>query len=149
MAERLHVTFPTRSQLNPARDFMRAHCRHWVGNKTRYNSLLIRHNGQEIAAATFLGNTDDSSTAVLNHLYVLPEQRRKGIGSVTVQQVARCLRNERFDNIVLQGSDAMEFWDAQGFSREGASLSRMIDLHGYVGDPYTHCKERLQTWGVI
>jgi GNAT superfamily N-acetyltransferase len=61
----------------------------------------------------------------VNWFGVVPEERRKGIGTALLGEIARAVAAARGTHLVLEtapGNDAHAFWRAQGFSDRGRSL---------------------------
>lgn len=61
----------------------------------------------------------------INWFGVIPEERRKGIGTALLGEIARAVAAARGTHLVLEttpGNDAHAFWRAQGFSDRGRSL---------------------------
>lgn len=115
---------------------------HWRNGSNRFDrareTLLAARSGSAIVAVGGL-NIDpyqsDPRVGRVRHLYVMPDQRRAGVGRRLVGELLKHARG-RFDTVRVRAAkgDAPLFYDALGFHRvDEPDASHAIRIGGGAG----------------
>lgn len=98
--------------------------------KQRFPGLLLVARERAailgVALCTYAPSAELGRILVVQDFYVLPDQRRKGIGRALVQRIldeAKALRIDRIDlEILPRNTVGATFWKALGFRTEGRTV---------------------------
>lgn len=98
--------------------------------KQRFGGLLLVAREKSsivgVALCTYQPSSELGRVLVVQDFYVVPEQRRKGVGRALAQKIldqAKALRVDRVDlGILPKNVGAPPFWKALGFRTEGRTI---------------------------